>query len=213
MSFSQVGTSTTPGRTYSIEVGAGAVRGPTSNGTITCRRGVVGATETSTVSFGGTSKLSAFIAEGGGCAKNTGGVERGSDGGISANGRTGGRGGSSAYRTTTGSGNSREVILDTTTAYTTTGEVSATGYTAGGLALTIAQAPTIGNQTGAATSYISFDNAVWTSALTARGALIYKAGDNGAVCVLDFGSDKTSNTTFTVQFPAVTNTSAIIRIS
>ena len=101
----------------------------------------------------------------------------------------------------------------TTTAYTTTGEVSATGYTAGGLALTIAQAPTIGNQTGAATSYISFTNAVWTSALTARGALIYKAGDNGAVCVLDFGSDKTSNTTFTVQFPAVTNTSAIIRIS
>jgi hypothetical protein len=101
----------------------------------------------------------------------------------------------------------------TTTAYTTTGEVSATGYTAGGLALTIAQEPTIGNQTGAATSYISFNNAVWTSALTARGALIYKAGDNGAVCVLDFGSDKTSNTTFTVQFPAVTNTSAIIRIS
>jgi hypothetical protein len=101
----------------------------------------------------------------------------------------------------------------TTTAYTTTGEVVASGYTAGGNLLTIAQAPTIGNQTGAATSYISFTNAVWTSALTARGALIYKAGDNGAVCVLDFGSDKTSNTTFTVQFPAVTNTSAIIRIS
>ena len=126
MSFSQVGTSTTPGRTYSIEVGAGAVRGPTSNGTITCRRGVVGATETTTVSFGGTSKLSAFIAEGGGCAKNTGGVERGSDGGISANGRTGGRGGSSAYRTTTGSGNSREIILDTTTAYTTAPRMSDT---------------------------------------------------------------------------------------
>ncbi len=126
MSFSQVGTATTPGRTYSIEVGAGAVRGPTSNGTITCRRGVVGATETSTVSFGGTSKLSAFIAEGGGCAKNTGGVERGSDGGISANGRTGGRGGSSAYRTTTGIGNAREVILDTTTAYTTAPRMSDT---------------------------------------------------------------------------------------
>jgi hypothetical protein len=126
MSFSQVGTSTTPGRTYSIEVGAGAVRGPTSNGTITCRRGVVGATETTTVSFGGTSKLSAFIAEGGGCAKNTGGVERGSDGGISANGRTGGRGGSSAYRTTAGSGNSREIILDTTTAYTTAPRMSDT---------------------------------------------------------------------------------------
>jgi len=102
----------------------------------------------------------------------------------------------------------------TTTAYTSTGEVVASGYTAGGLALTIAQVPTIGNQTGAATSYISFNNAVWTSALTARGALIYLSGSgNPAVCVLDFGADKTSNTTFTVQFPAVTNTSAIIRIS
>jgi hypothetical protein len=101
----------------------------------------------------------------------------------------------------------------TTTAYTTTGEVVATGYTAAGNVLTISQTPTIGNQTGAATSYISFDNAVWTSALTARGALIYKAGDNGAICVLDFGNDKTSASTFTVQFPSNTNTSAIIRIS
>jgi len=102
----------------------------------------------------------------------------------------------------------------TTTAYTTTGEVSASGYTAGGLALTIAQVPTIGNQTGVATSYISFNNAVWTSALTARGALIYLSGSgNPAVCVLDFGNDKSSSSTFTVQFPAVTNTSAIIRIS
>ena len=100
-----------------------------------------------------------------------------------------------------------------TTAYTTTGEVSATGYTAGGNVLTISQVPTIGNQTGSATSYISFSNAVWTSAITARGALIYKSGDNGAICVLDFGNDKNSTNTFTVQFPAVTNTSAIIRIA
>ena len=99
-----------------------------------------------------------------------------------------------------------------TTAYTATGEVVASGYSAGGLALTIAQAPTVGNSGN--TAYISFDNAVWTSALTARGALIYQSGGgNPAVCVLDFGADKTSTTTFTVQFPAVTNTSAIIRIS
>ena len=96
----------------------------------------------------------------------------------------------------------------TTTAYTSTGEVVATGYTAGGLALTLAQTPTVGNSGN--TAYISFNNAVWSSALTARGALIYTSG--GSVCVLDFGSDKTSSTTFTVQFPAVTNTSAIIRI-
>jgi len=101
----------------------------------------------------------------------------------------------------------------TTTAYTTTGEATGGNYVAGGLALTVSQVPTIGNQTGAATSYISFDNASWTGAITARGALIYKAGDNGAVCVLDFGADKTSTSTFTVQFPAITNTSAIIRIS
>ena len=100
----------------------------------------------------------------------------------------------------------------TTTAYTATGEVVASGYTAGGLALTIAQTPTVGNSGN--TAYISFDNAVWTSALTARGALIYQSGGgNPAVCVLDFGADKTSTTTFTVQFPAVSNTSAIIRIS
>ena len=101
----------------------------------------------------------------------------------------------------------------TTTAYTATGEASGGNYVAGGLALTVSQVPTIGNQTGAATSYISFSNASWTGAITARGALIYKSGDNGAVCVLDFGNDKTSTSTFTVQFPAVTNTSAIIRIS
>ena len=99
----------------------------------------------------------------------------------------------------------------TTTAYTATGEVVASGYTAGGLALTIAQTPTVGNSGN--TAYISFDNAVWTSAFTARGALIYKGGDNGAICVLDFGSDKTSGTTFTVQFPNPSNTSAIIRIA
>ena len=100
----------------------------------------------------------------------------------------------------------------TTTAYTTTGEVVASGYTAGGLALTIAQTPTIGNSGN--TAYISFANVVWNAALTARGALIYQSGGgNPAVCVLDFGSDKTSNSVFTVQFPAVTNSSAIIRIA
>jgi hypothetical protein len=98
-----------------------------------------------------------------------------------------------------------------TTAYTTTGEVVATGYITGGLPLTITVTPTTGG-TGTV-SYVSFANVSWTGAFTARGALIYKPGDNGAVCVLDFGSDKTSTTTFTVQFPAATNTSAIIRIA
>jgi hypothetical protein len=101
-----------------------------------------------------------------------------------------------------------------TTAYTLLGEVVASGYTAGGEALTISQVPTIGNQTGNATAYLSFSNVTWTSALTARGALIYQVGSgNPSVCVLDFGADKTSTTTFTVQFPPATNTAAIVRIS
>lgn len=100
-----------------------------------------------------------------------------------------------------------------TTAYTSSNEVVATGYTAGGEALTITQVPTIGNQSGNATAYLSFQNVTWTSPLTARGALIYDADTNASVCVLDFGADKTSTSTFTVQFPAATNTAAIIRIS
>lgn len=109
--------------------------------------------------------------------------------------------------------NSATLNEDTTTYTGTTGEASGGNYVAGGNLLTIAQAPTIGSQTGAATAYISFSNTSWTGAITARGALIYKAGASGAVCVLDFGADKTSTATFTVQFPAITNTSAIIRIS
>lgn len=99
-----------------------------------------------------------------------------------------------------------------TTAYTATGEVSASGYTAGGQILVISQVPTVGNS--GTTAYWSFNNAVWTTAVTARGALIYLAdgASNPAICVLDFGADKTSTATFTVQFPSATNTSAIIRI-
>lgn len=94
-----------------------------------------------------------------------------------------------------------------------TGEVVAAGYTQGGEALTISQVPTIGNQSGNATAYMSFANATWNAALTARGALIYDADSNASVCVLDFGADKTSTATFTVQFPAATDTAAILRIA
>lgn len=105
--------------------------------------------------------------------------------------------------------------LDATTdAYTSVGEVVASGYTAGGQTLSINQIPTVGNVPNT-TAYLSFTNAVWSGAITARGCLIYKANGttNPTVCVLDFGNDKSSSTTFTVQFPAATNTSSIIRIS
>jgi len=100
-----------------------------------------------------------------------------------------------------------------TTAYTTNGEVSASGYSAGGEILTISQVPTTGSS--GTVSYYSFSNVTWTGAFTARGALIYKydGSANPAMIVLDFGSDKTSTSTFTVTFPSATNTSAIVRIS
>ena len=100
-----------------------------------------------------------------------------------------------------------------TTAYTTTGEVSATGYTAGGQVLTISQVPTVGPS--GTTSYYSFADVTWSGSFTARGALIYKydGSINPAMIVLDFGNDKTSTGTFQVQFPVANNTNAIVRIA
>ena len=93
-----------------------------------------------------------------------------------------------------------------TSVYTATGEVVASGYTAGGNTLTVSKGITDG------TAFITFTDTSWSAALTARGALIYKDG-GGAICVLDFGSDKTSTTTFTVDFPTASSTDALIRLS
>jgi hypothetical protein len=97
-----------------------------------------------------------------------------------------------------------------TIAYTATGEISGAGYTATGQTLLN---PIVSSASGVA--YISFDNISWTSAsFTVRGALIYNSSKaNRSVAVLDFGSDKVTNSTFTITFPANTSTSAIIRSS
>ena len=98
----------------------------------------------------------------------------------------------------------------TTATYTSANEVVATGYTAGGIALTVNAVPTSANNT----TYISFANVTWNAALTASGALIYKSGGtNPTVCVLDFGAEKISTATFTIQFPPATSSDAIIRIT
>jgi len=100
----------------------------------------------------------------------------------------------------------------TTTAYTTVNEVTGTGYTAGGIPLVISQTPTINNQYN--TTYVSFQNAVWSpAAFTCRGALVYNYTTKAACFVLNFGSDKTCNNSFTVTFPAATYSSAILTIS
>jgi hypothetical protein len=105
----------------------------------------------------------------------------------------------------------------TTTVYTTSNEVTGTGYTAGGNTLVIGTSPTSGNNTASIpTAYISFNNSSWPNAtFTARAALIYNATQgNKTVAVLDFGSDKTvSNDTFQIVFPTADANSAIVRIS
>jgi hypothetical protein len=96
-----------------------------------------------------------------------------------------------------------------TTVYSSTNEVSATGYTAGGQILTGVSISSSGY-----TAYVNWDNVTWNAALTARCALIYNVTKgNKSVAVLDFGSDKTSTTTFTITMPANTATAALIRSS
>ena len=95
-----------------------------------------------------------------------------------------------------------------TTEYTTTDEITGTGYTAGGIELTGTSINTDAN----GVVYVNFDNATWpNSQLTARGALIYNVTQsNSSVAVLDFGSDKTM-TNFTITMPSNTSSTALIR--
>ena len=97
-----------------------------------------------------------------------------------------------------------------TTVYTSTAEVAATGtYVAGGATMTGITVSTSGY-----TAYVGFDNVSWTGVITARCALIYNSTQgNKSVAVLDFGSDKTSVTTFLITMPANTPTTALIRSS
>lgn len=100
----------------------------------------------------------------------------------------------------------------TTTVYSSTNEVTGTGYTAGGQALTISTAPT----SSSTTAYLSFSNVTWSTAtITARGAMIYNSTQgNKCVAILDFGSDKSSTAgDFTIQFPAAAAATAILRIA
>ena len=103
-----------------------------------------------------------------------------------------------------------------TTAYSTSNEVSGTGYSAGGTALT-----NTGVGLTSTTAFTDFSDVSFTSAsFTANGCLIYNtttaggSGTTNAVCVVAFGGDKTvSSGTFTIQFPTNDSSSAIIRLT
>ena len=117
------------------------------------------------------------------------------------------------------SGNSFKLALYTssaslgagTTAYTTSNEVSGTGYTAAGAALT-SVTPT----TSSTTALCDFSDLTFSSStITANGALIYNdTQSDKAVCALAFGGDKTSTAgDFTIAFPTADASNAIIRIA
>jgi hypothetical protein len=131
--------------------------------------------------------------------------------GIHAFGTTVARGGTTADSMYIALYTSSATLGATTTAYSVTNEVSGTGYTAGGNALT-AVAPT----SSGTTAFTDFNDTTWsTASITARGALIYNSTQsNKAVAVLDFGADKTATAgDFTIVFPAADASNAIIRIA
>jgi hypothetical protein len=102
-----------------------------------------------------------------------------------------------------------------TTNFTTSGEVTGSGYTTGGETITQSEPTTDGT-----TGFVDFNNVTFTGVtLTARGAVIYNSTTEGssnttnAVCVLDFSADQTANAgNFTVSFPSADGTNAIVRI-
>ena len=120
---------------------------------------------------------------------------------------------------TASSGNTFKIALYTssaslgasTTAYSTSNEISGTGYSAGGETLT-SSTPVLDGST----AVCDFADVSFTSAsFTANGCLIYNdTQSDKAVCVVAFGGDKTvSSGTFTIQFPAAAASTAIVRIA
>jgi hypothetical protein len=102
-----------------------------------------------------------------------------------------------------------------TTNFTTSGEVTGSGYTTGGETITQSEPTTDGT-----TGFVDFNDVTFTGVtLTARGAVIYNTTTEGssnttnAVCVLDFSADQTATAgNFTVSFPSADGTNAIVRI-
>lgn len=96
-----------------------------------------------------------------------------------------------------------------TTAYTTTGEASGTGYTAGGQTIT-ATVSTSGQRVE-----VVFGSVTWPSAtIEAAGALIYNSSkSNKAILVLNFGGTRSVTAAdFTVSFPAAGTDYPVLRL-
>lgn len=104
---------------------------------------------------------------------------------------------------------SAATLDSTTTVYSASNEASGGTYVAGGATLTGVTLTSSGT-----TAIADFDDVSWAGTITARGALIYNSSKaNRAIAVLDFGADKTSTGTFTIQMPPPSATSALLRFA
>jgi hypothetical protein len=103
------------------------------------------------------------------------------------------------------------VLGAATTVYSSANEITGSGYSAGGKALTNVEPSSEGN-----VGLCTFADVEWPAAtFTTNGALIYNSSkSNAAVAVLAFGSDKTvSSGTFKITFPTANSATAIIRVT
>ena len=106
-----------------------------------------------------------------------------------------------------------------TTAYSTTGEVTGTGYSAGGVTVTNATPPTATNSSATAgvaywtpSASLTYTSVTLTTAFDA--VLIYNSSQsNKAVSVHTFGSQTITAGTFTLTMPSNTTTTALLRLA
>ena len=110
-------------------------------------------------------------------------------------------------------------INASTTAYTSTGEVSGTGYSAGGVAVTNGTAPSSTNTSSTAgTAYWTPSASITYTSVTLTTAfdtvLIYNSTQsNKAVSVHTFGSQTITAGTFTLTMPSNTTSTALLRLA
>ena len=101
-----------------------------------------------------------------------------------------------------------------TTAYSATGEVSGTGYSAGGVTVTNATAPTTSGTTGYWTPSASLTYTTVTLTTAFDCVLIYNSTQsNKAISAHTFGSQTVTAGTFTLTMPTSDATNALIRIA
>lgn len=106
-----------------------------------------------------------------------------------------------------------------TTAYSATGEVSGTGYTAGGVTVTNATAPTATNSSATAgvaywtpSASITYTSVTLSTAFNA--VLIYNSTQSDkSVAVYTFGDQTITAGTFTLTMPSNTTSTALLRLA